>query len=237
MSIEEIMEDEVMYRWSINTHSRIETFEKRIIENCSITLNAPLEVYGKLVFRNCTIVRTSGNIAVYGCLKIQNCKINAEKPFLKVLENGEYLFDLAYFDAPVLCTKTGKLSWINDPNVEYWMEDTILTCVAEYYAIEKAWLCGKDLTDMTAAEKKIAKEAKIVSVWLKMKILEIPMYKISHQLRYPTYFAADAWKEIQTAIENGDRQLWKNIAEMEATISRKLYERDLEDEKTYPYRD
>lgn len=228
---------EVMCRWSINTRLRIEIFEKRIIENCSVTINASLEVYGKLVFRNCTIVCTSGGIAVYGCLKMQNCKIDAERPFLRVLDNGEYLFDLVYFDAPVLYTKTGKLSWINDPNVEYWLENTILTCVAEFYGIEMDWLCGKDLTDRTDAEKKIAKEARSVSIWLKMKILHIPMYKISHQLSYPTYFAADAWKKIQTAVENGDRHLWKNIAEIEATISRKLYERDVEDEKNYPHRD
>ena len=73
---------------------RIEAFEKRIIENCNVIINAPIEVYGKLVFRNCTIVCTSGGIAVYGCLKIQNCKINAEEPFLRVLDNGEYLFIL-----------------------------------------------------------------------------------------------------------------------------------------------
>lgn len=117
------------------------------------------------------------------------------------------------------------------------MEDTILTCVSEFYGIEKDWLYGSNLTERTDAEEKIIKEAREVSIWLRMKILKIPMYKISQQLSYPTYLAFDAWKKIQTAVENGDRQLWKSLAEIEATIIRKLYVRDLEDEKTYPYRD
>ena len=226
-----------MYQWSINIPLRIEAFEKRIIENCNVIINAPVEVYGKLVFRNCTIASLPRGILIYGSLKIQQCKINAEAPFLQIMDNGEYLFDIYHFDHPIPGAKAGNLHWINDPNVERWMEESIPVCVAEYYGIEKEWLDGKGLMERPDTEIKIAKEAAWISIWLRKKILQIPTYKIAHQLAYPTYLAADVWEEIQTSVENGDRPLWKNIAEIEATISRKLYERDLVDEKNYPHRD
>lgn len=84
--------------WLVNTPIRIEAFEKRIIENCNVIINAPVKVYGKLVLRNCTIASMPGKILVYGSLKTQQCKTDTATPFLRIMDNGECLFDIYHRD-------------------------------------------------------------------------------------------------------------------------------------------
>ncbi len=79
-----------MTDYIINDSINILSSEKRIIENCSVKINAPINVYGKLVFRNCSITCTSGQIFVYGILKIEKCKTCVVPKFLNIMNGGEY---------------------------------------------------------------------------------------------------------------------------------------------------
>ena len=220
--------------YTISEPLSIHPAEKRIFENCAIEISAPVMIYGKFIIRNCSVIIKNTDISVYGTLKIESCSVSCCGCKLIISDNGEYLFDLLYIDPTketIICSENGKMSWIpHSQSIETYLFETILSCVATYYELDG------DMLKSSSKDKKQT-SARYIAIYLTKKLTDVSLYKISQRFNIYYYLMYDKLQDIRNYILSGDNQLWKDIAHILEAILEKMYSRDLEEEKEYPYRD
>ena len=227
-----VMKQQEIY--TISEPLSIHSAEKRIIENCIVEITAAIKIYGKMIIRNSTITIKNADISIFGTLKIEKCNVSCSDCKLNIAHGGEYLFDLLYIDPTketIICSENGKMSWIpHRQSIETYLCDTILSCAATYYDLE-------DDTLKSSSKDKKQTSARYIAIYLTEKLTNVPLYKIAQEYNIYYYLMYDKLQDIRNYILSGDKQLWIDLTYILEAIIEKMYSRDLEEEKTYPYRD
>lgn len=218
----------------------VEASEKRIIENSLVEVSAPITVHGKLVFRNCTIKNISGNIDIYGVLKIETCSIWTTTCFLSIQSGGEYQCDIldfndnsSNFSAYISGLENGHFKWIENPTpVDKRYLDVLVSCISKHYGVE---ICDKCPTEYSDEKKKVRREARWIAMFLGRR-MNLSTFEILRMFEIP-HWCDWVYDEMERFVRNGDIQLWKDIAEITVEISKEIYWEIWKDQYHYPYRD
>ena len=234
------MKKDKQSKYIIKSPVVIEAPEKRIVENCLVEVRSPIVVHGKLVFRNCTIKNVSGNIDVYGILKLETCHIWTNTCFLNIQPGGEYQCDILDFNDDssnfgdyISGFKKGRFSWIeNPPPAEKHFLDVLISCVSKYYDIEIRGECPKEYSD---DNQRVRKKARWVALYINER-LPLSWYEIVYEFGIP-HWLDGVRDDVERFIKNGDIQLWKDIAIISMSILKEIYRQQECEQREYPYRD
>lgn len=234
------MKKDKQIKYIINSPIVIEASEKRIVENCLVEAGAPIAVLGKLVFRNCTIKNISGEIDVYGVLKLETCHIWTDTCFLNIQPGGLYQCDMLDFNNNsdnfgdyISGLKKERFSWIeNPPPVEKHFFDVLISCVSKYYDVEICDECPKDYSE---DKRKLRQKARWVAMYLNER-LPLSWHKIICEFGIP-HWLDGVHDDMERFISNGDTQLWKDVAAISMSVLEEIYWHQEHDQREYPYRD
>lgn len=226
--------------WTIDTPLCIIISETRIIENCIVEMNAAIMVSGKMILRDCLLVGSCPEIKILGHLKIENCDVQLNLKMLKVMKDGEYLFDRLYFEdteTKIICSNSGRIDWCPQrQSVESYLEKNIVACVADYYHVDKEAIYKASRVGYSEDEIKVLREALNVSIYLLRNLSNMPMYRLT-RFNVPSYLVGDIAERAEKYVFNGDKELWEKVSRISVQVARELYERTFRDELSYPYRD